>query len=140
MIIESFIAMAAKRRNIKRRSSKKKKRVSKRKTSSSSSFKVVLNRIKKLKPAQRMQAMKLANNKFINDFTREVKKLRYARMSPKMKTRLRRQSKNLNKFISRKTTVANRRRMLTQRGGFLPLLLAALPALGSIIGGVISRT
>lgn len=132
----------AKRRTGKRRSGKKLRRNRKKRCASKkkgSSFKAVLNKIKKLRPSQRTQAMKLANNKFINDFTREVKKLKHARVSSKIKNRLRRQSKKLNKFISRKTSTANRRRMLTQRGGFLPLLLAALPALGSIIGGVISR-
>ena len=129
----------AKRRITKRRSNKKKKRGGRRK-SSASSFRVVLKKVRKLRPSQRAQAMKIANNKFINDLSRQVKKLQYARVSPKMQKRLKRQSKKLRKFTNRKTGILAKRRMLTsQRGGFLPLLLAALPALGSIAGGIISR-
>ena len=95
----------------------------------------------KLSASQRLQAMKVANNKFINDLSNQVKKLRRARISPKIRKRLSQQSKNLRKFTSRKTPVSAKRRMLTQqRGGILPLLFAALPALGSIVGGIISRT
>ena len=102
---------------VKRRTNQKKKRVSKKK---GSSFKTVLGKIKKLRPDQRTQAMKLANNKFINDSIREVKKLKHARVTPNMTKRLQHQSRKLNKFISRKTSMISRRRMLTQRG-FLPL-------------------
>ena len=130
--------MAVKRRNIKRRRTNKRKRNTSRRKSSS--FCATLKKIKKLTPSQRIQAMKLANNKFINDMSRQVKKLRRARVSPKMRKRLSHQSKNLRKFANPKTTLSAKRHMLTQqRGGFLPLLLAALPALGSIIGGVVSR-
>ena len=135
----SFLfAMAAKRRNVRhRRRTNKKKRNTRRKKSS---FRSVLKKVIKLKPSQRMEAMKMANSKFINDLSREVKKLQHSRVPPKMKKRLRRHSKKLRKFMSRKTSLAVKRHMLAQqRGGFLPLLLAALPALGSIVGGIINR-
>ena len=127
-----------KRRNIKRRTVKRKKRTGRKK---SSSFGTVLKKVLRLTPSQRVQAMKIANTKFINDLTRQVKKLQYARVPPRLLRRLRRQTKKLRKFTNRKTTLLAKRRMLAQqRGGFLPLLLAALPAIGSIVGGVISRT
>ena len=132
--------MAVKRRNTKRRViSKRRTKKSRKRNSKKSSFQVVLQKIKKLKPTQRVQAMKLANSKFINDMSRQVAMLKHVHVSPNIEKRLKRQSKNLNKFINRKTTVATKRRMLTQRGGFLPLLLAALPAIGSIVGGIINR-
>ena len=130
--------MAAKKRNTKRRSTNKKKKRSNR---GKSSFRVVLQKVMKLRPAQRIEAMKIANNKFITDFSRQVKKLQRTRVSRKLQKRLSRHSKKLRKFTNSKTPVKAKRRMLTQqRGGFLPLLLAALPALGSIVGGVLSRT
>ena len=129
--------MAAKRRNSTRPRTSKKKQVGRKNTSS---FRAVLKKVEKLTPSQRVQAMKIANNKFINELTRHVQKLQYAHVPPNMQRRLKRQARKLRKFTNRKTTVLTKRRMLThQRGGFLPLLLAALPALGSIVGGVISR-
>ena len=129
--------MAAKRRNAKRSNTKRRRRNA---SCARSSFSGVLKKIMKLPTSQRVQAMKIANNKFINDLSNNVKKLRYARVAPKLQKKLSHQSKNLRKFTNSKTSVLTKRRMLTQqRGGFLPLLLAALPALSSILGGVISR-
>ena len=134
--------MAVQRRNGKSRNFKRRQRANKRKRRNSrrkksSSFHTVFKKVMKLSPSQRIQAMKLANNKFISDMSRQVKKLRHARVSPKMQKRLKRQSKNLRKFTNRKTSIATKRRMLTQqRGGFLPLLLAALPAVGGLIRGI----
>lgn len=132
--------MAAKRRNIKRRRTniKKKKRNNSRRKSSS--FGTVFKKVMKLSPSQRIQAMKIANNKFINDLSRQVQQLRRVRVSPKMQKRLRRQAKNLRKFTNRKTSVLTKRRMLTQqRGGFLPLLMAALPLIGRAVGSLVRR-
>ena len=128
--------MVTKRRNAKQRRVNKKKRSTKRK----SSFRTVFKKVMKLRPAQRVQAMKIANNKFIKDLSSQVEKLQHARVSSNMQKRLKRQSKKLRKFTNSKTTLVTKRRMLAQqRGGFLPLLMAALPAIGSIIGGVVSR-
>ena len=62
-------------------------------------------------------------NKLIHNISRYVKQAKHAHVSPKLIKRLKRQSKNLNKFISRRTTITTKRRMLTQqRGGLAPLL------------------
>jgi hypothetical protein len=84
--------------------------------------------------------MSIANNKFIRDFSAQVKKLRTRKDIPTaIRKKLKRHSLRLRKLANKRTSVAAKRKILSQRGGFLPLLLAALPAVGSIIGGVISR-
>ena len=122
-----------------RRKTTKRRRRKPRRLQRGGKFISTLHRLKKLRPRQRNQAIQLANNKFIRDFVSGVKQLRNARLKPSMRTRLKRQAKNLRKFVNSKTSIGTKRKMLVQRGGFAPLLLAALPALGSILGGVISR-
>ena len=98
--------MARKRHNVKRRN---RRHVNKKSS------------LKKSK-SLRVRVIKLTNT-LIHNISRYVKQLKHAHVSPKLRKRLQRQSKNLNKFISRKTTVATKRRMLAQqRGGFAPLL------------------
>ena len=103
-------------------------------------FNATLSRIRKLSPTQRRQAMTIANDKFIRQFLSNVKKLRKAKLHPSMTKKLKRHSRALRKLVSKKTSLKAKRKVLSQQGGFLPLLLAALPAVGSIVGGIISRT
>ena len=106
-----------------------------------SKFSTTLLRLKRLNASQRHQAMKIANNKFIRDFTTEVKKLRQVKgLRPSLQKKLKRHSKALRKLTNKKTSIKMKRKILSQRGGFLPLILAALPAIGSIVGGILSRT
>lgn len=112
-----------------------------RKKKCNSKFSTILCRLKKLNPTQRHQAIEIANDKFIRDFTTQVKKLRCARgLRPSLQKKLKRHGKALRKLTNKKTSIKMKRKMLSQRGGFLPLILAALPAIGSIIGGIVSRT
>lgn len=123
----------------RRRPRRRRRRQSTKRGGGRSKFATVIKRLKKLKPNQRRHAIDLANNKFINQFVTEVKKLRRSHIRPTLRKRLMKQTKQLRKFTNSKTSVVNKRKML-QKGGFLPLLLAALPAVGSIVGGIISRT
>lgn len=129
--------MTAKRRNVQKRAMKRRTR---KRHVRKSSFPTIWKKVMKLSPLQRIEAMRIANNRFINDLTREIRKLRHSHVSPGMQKRLKRQSRKLRTFINARTPISTKRRMLTQqRGGFLPLLMAALPAIGSIVGGVLSR-
>ena len=103
-------------------------------------FNVTLKRLKSLRAGQRKQAIEIANDKFIRHFINKVKKLRRAsNLRPAIKARIKRNAQKLRKFTGKRCSLKSKRQMLTQRGGFLPLLLAALPAIGSIAGGIISR-
>lgn len=103
-------------------------------------FNVTLKRLKSLRANQRRQAIEIANDKFIRHFIGQVKKLRRANnLRPAIKARLKRNAQKLRKLTGKTGSLKSKRQMLVQRGGFLPLLLAALPAIGSIAGGIISR-
>ena len=129
------------RTTAKRGKTTAKRRVAKRgRGKKSSKFSNTLVKLKKMKPADLCKALKMSNDAFIKQFCNHVKKLKYATVPPSIEKRMKRQGKKLRKFIHKKTSVKEKRKMLSQRGGFLPLLLAALPALGSVIGGVLSRT
>ena len=93
-----------------------------------------------MKKENQLKALQSANDKFIRQFCGQVKRLKYAKVSPSLRKRLQKQRKKIHKLISSKTSMKSKRKMLSgQKGGFLPLLLAALPALGSIAGGLLSR-
>jgi len=110
-------------------------------TKRGSKFSTVFKRLQRLKPSQRRQAIEIANDKFIRDFAAHVKKLRTAKsLKPGLQKKLKKHCVALRKLTNKKTTIKMKRKLLSQRGGMLPLLLAALPAIGSIIGGIISRT
>ena len=124
-----------------KKSYKRRRRVVKRKRKTCvDKFNVALKRLKSLRAGQRRQAIEIANDKFIRHFISKVKKLRRAsNLRPNIKARLKRNAQKLRKLTGKRGSLKSKRKMLTQRGGFLPLLLAALPAIGSIAGGIISR-
>ena len=126
------------RRAKKRVSTRGRKRS--RKQASKQNFAIALQKLRRMKQVHRINALRMANNTFIRQFANHVHRLKHARLSPKLRARVQKQRNNLRHFVSKKTSVSSKRKMLTQRGGFLPLLMAALPALGSIIGGIVSRT
>ena len=128
------------RRHRRRRRRPTKRRQRKRVKQRGGKFYATLKRLKKLNPYQRRSAIEVANDKFIRHFAGQVKKLKRATgLQPSLRTKLKRHAKALRKLTNKKTSMKSKRKMLSQRGGFLPLLLAALPAIGSIAGGIISR-
>ena len=123
----------------KRKAYRKKKYDKKRgKKTCRSNFSSALCQLKRLKGNQQRQAMSMANDSFIRQFCSRVKKLKHAKLSPKLERKLRRHRKKLRMLASTKTSISKKRKSLSQRGGLFPLLLAALPALGSIAGAAIN--
>ena len=128
--------MARKSYNRKRRVRKQKRK----RNSRANKFNITLKRLKSLSPNHRRQAVEIANDKFIRYFISQVKKLRRAKnLRPAIEARLRRNAQKLRQLIGKRGSLKSKRKMLTQTGGFLPLLLAALPAIGSIVGAIIRR-
>lgn len=117
-----------------------KKNHSRKRKQCNATFSKALQHLKRMKRGSQSTALSSANSKFIHQFCNHVKKLKFAKVSPTLRKRLKRQRKHIHKLISSKTSMKSKRSMLSkQKGGFLPLLLAALPALGSIAGGLLSR-
>ena len=128
----------ARKFNKKRFVQRKKKRVARK--GGKKSFVNALRKLSKLHPSQRVAAMKMANDKFVRQFCTKVKLLRRANLSPKVQRVVRSRAKSLRKLVSPKTSVKVKRRMLTQRGGFIGALLGPLLGLGiSAIGSVLRK-
>ena len=103
-------------------------------------FKSAVQKLKRLKPSQQVQAMKMANSRFIKHMCSEVRKLKYKPLPAPLQSRVRKNAKRIRKFVNTKTSMRAKRRMLTQQGGgFLPLILAGLaaPLIGKIARGVL---
>ena len=98
-------------------------------------FNKVIRGIQKLKPRDRCKALSMANGKFINQFCNRVRRLRSAKLPSRKAKHLRRHSKQIRKLINKKTSLKAKRKMLSQRGGFLGAILGAL--VPTLLGGLI---
>ena len=121
----SYIVIMA-RRQTKKRTTRKRKRVY-RKPVKESKLIAAFRKLKRMKHHQR-EAIKMCNANFIRQLCTQVKIMRNRPLPSNIARRMKTQKKNLQKFIRVKTNTDTRRKMLSQRGGFLPLLIAALPA------------
>ena len=113
---------------------KSKKTAHRRKSTSHVNFTNALRRLKKLKPSEQHQAMSMANNAFIKQFCKHLKKLKHAKLSPKTRKALRKHKKVIRQLIHTRTGMSKRRRILTQKGsGILGSLIRAVPIVGSVV-------
>lgn len=127
-----------KKRSNKRSTRRVKRRVKKRGMQNKSKFHIAIQKLKQMNLKQQRQALMMSNDTFIRQLCAKVKKLRHQPMSASLKKRMQKQKKKLQKFVLPKTSATMRRKMLTQRGGFLPLLISALPAVGALVGNIIA--
>ena len=128
------------RKKVQRKKTQRKASRGKSTCKSSKKFTQAFQRLRKLNKNDQLIAMGVSNNAFIRQFCNQVKKLRSAPVSAKLRKRLQQQGKALRKLIDAKTAIHSKRMMLSQRGGIFPLLMAALPALGSVVGSIINAT
>ena len=119
------------RKGVKKRGGKRTKK------SSNSKFLTALNRLKKLKKHERRQAMSMANDSFIRQFCSKVKSLKHAKVSAKTQKALRRHKKKLQKLMNTRTSISQKRAILSQRGGgkidVFDVILAALPFVAAVL-------
>ena len=111
-----------------------KRRPSRKVNRSNAKFRSALLQLKRLKPHHQCEAMKMANNGFIRQMCTHVKKLRRAKLNGKQINSLKRHRNKLRALTNARVSLARKRKLLSQRGGFLPLLI---PLLGSIVGPAI---
>ena len=118
----------------KRTSAAKRKAVGKR----TGAFRRALQRLKRLKHNHQCQAIGMANDAFIRQMCTHVKKLRYSRkVNAKSAQRLKRHRGKLRQLVSARTSIAKKRKILGQRGGFLPALIPLLiSTVGPLVGGI----
>ena len=108
-------SMARKRHSkIAKRSTRRKSKVSKR---TKSHFATALLRLKKLPKGRQVQAIGMANDRFIRSLCSHVKKLKHAKLSARSAASLRRHRKKLHTLMNSRVSVKRKRQILTQRGG-----------------------
>lgn len=102
-----------------------------------SNFTHAIQRLKSLKAGEQQQAMNMANNTFIRQFCKHLKKLKRVKLSHKKKRALRKHKKQLRQLMSARTPISKRRRILTQSGGgVLKSILSAIPIVGTVLNAI----
>ena len=110
----------------------------------SNKFVQTLQKLKSLPRAHKCEAMKLANDQFIRKFCSHVKKLRHTKLHPSQRRVLASNRAALRKLSNSKVSLKSKRKILSQRGGFLPALIPLIasvagPALQGIMGALTGR-
>ena len=81
----------------------------------------------------------MANNGFIRQMCTHIKNLRYKKLKGKQIKALKRHAPKLRKLVSSKVSLNKKRRLLSQRGGFLSMLAPVLmSSIGPAIRGIAS--
>ena len=113
---------------------KKKAAHSRRTKTDRSNFAVALQHLKRLKYPERREAIRLANNAFLQQFCNHLKKLRHAKVKAGTKKVLKQHKKQLRQLLSKKGNMSKRRYLLSQDGGgILRTLLRYIPIVGPIV-------
>ena len=122
------------------RKTKKRGRKAKRLSKSDMKFHKALCVLKSMNKSDRTQAIANANGNFIRKVSSAVRKLRYRPFSGKRRNKLRTYRKQLRQLANSKTSITSKRRVLSQKGGFLPALLPLLaPLAAPIIGPIVKK-
>ena len=123
---------------------KRRRQTSRRRKAGSNEFLQTLQKLKSLPNAHKYQAMRMANDNFVRKFCTHVKKLRHTKLHPSQHKVLTVNRAKLRKLANSKVSLKSKRKMLTQRGGFLPALIPLIasvagPALQGIMGALTGR-
>lgn len=114
-----------------------KRRSGKRRSGKTSKFSSAIQSLQRMKPNQRRNAIRYANDKFIRDIVCHVKKLRTKKLPPQLRKTLKKHSTKLRLISSPKVSLQRKRKTLTQKGGFFPALLPLLaPLAANVLGGI----
>ena len=101
-------------------------------------FYEAIKKLHRLKGSQQKAAVSGASNEFINDISKTLRRLKCAPnlVSSKFKRRIGKQRSKFKRLSQANTTLKAKRRILTQKGGFLPLLI---PLLGTVISSIFRK-
>ena len=115
-----------------------KRRVNRGRAAKASKFRKAIQALRCMKPNQRCSAIRSANDNFIQDIVKCVRKLRTKKLSPKDAKHVKSYATKLRFISSPKVSLKRKRKTLSQKGGFLPALLPILgPLAASVIGPVV---
>ena len=107
---------------------------------SSVNFRTAMGRLRRLKPHHQCQAMKVANNDFIKEMCTHIRKLRHKKnLSRKQRHGLMRYAPKLRTLVNGKVSLKKKRSLLSQRGGFLPMIAPLIMSVaGPVLRGIAS--
>lgn len=124
---------------LKRNMVSKKQRSTKRNNSLKKFHRTIL-RLKSLPSRHRLTAVSHANDSFIRQLCSQVNRLKHRQLTPKEHKVIKTHKLKFRKLTDKRTTVANKRRVLSQRGGFINLLLPLVTSLGgALLSGAFGR-
>lgn len=86
--------------------------------------------LRRMTPSQRCSAIRNANDAFIQDIVSCVRRLRTKKLPPKFKKLIKRYAAKLRVINSTKVNLQRKRKVLSQKGGFIGPLL---PMLASVV-------
>ena len=101
-------------------------------------FKQALARLRRMTPVKQREAVWGASNVFVNDVVNFMKKIRHKGhlVKPSHRKILKRHRLKLRKLVHPKTSMHRKRMILSQKGGFLSILLPIIVALIGAGGGI----
>ena len=126
----------------KRKRTQKRKRSRKTPVRVNRRFHAAIKRLHRMTPKKRVTLIAGSSNQFIRDFSNAMQKIRKRPhlVAAKHTKKLQRHKRKLRKLVHSKTPIHVKRRLLTQKGGFIissilvPIIAAAIGAAGTVAG------
>ena len=91
-------------------------------------FGKALLRLKHLPKSKMPEAMNTANNAFIRQFCSSINRLKHAKLTAKHSKVLRSNKHKLRRLVSKRTSIQSKRKLLSQRGGFIATIIPLIAA------------
>ena len=98
---------------------RRRKQTAKRKNSK---FSKAISSLRKMRPNERHDAIRHANDRFIRDLCSKLGKLKRKKLTEEERKFVKKHKSKLKVLCNRRNSIAKKRRMLSQKGGLLPLL------------------
>ena len=135
------------KQTVKRSRKASKRSIGKRKASVrvNKRFHQAIKRLHRMNPKRRNAVIAGSSNQFIRDFSNVMQKIRKQPhlVAAKHKKKLQRHKRKLRQIVNSGTPIHVKRRLLTQKGGFIissilvPLIAAAIGAAGTVAGSAV---
>ena len=98
---------------------RRRKQTAKRKNSK---FSKAISSLRKMRPNDRYDAIRHANDRFIRDLCSKIGKLKRKKLTEEERKFVKKHKSKLKVLCNRGNSIKKKRRMLSQKGGFIPFL------------------
>ena len=97
-----------------------------------SKFSKAISSLRKMRPNDRYNAIRHANDRFIRDLCSKIGKLKRKKLTEEERKFVKKHKSKLKVLCNRGNSIKKKRRMLSQKGGFLP-------DIGNLIGKAVMK-